>query len=153
MLPLRTNRPRPLKQIDRSEERVLELERHDRCELIEGRKVVPINRLPGRAGILQVGVIEMQCHGLIADQPVDFVRVFADMNELGLSGEIGQRIRLPVSVEKNENVVGLHHPNRVVPKPVRLLYWKMTVSEPSSGMKGISMPPTASSMSSFPSPP
>ena len=56
----------------------------------------------------------MQCHRLIADQPVDFVRVIADMEELGLSGEIGQRIRLPVSVEKNENVVGLHDANRVV---------------------------------------
>ena len=102
-------------QIGRSEERVLELERHDRCKLIEGRKVVPNYRLPGWAGVYQVVVVELQCHRLIADQPVDFVRVIADMNQLGLSGEFGQRIRLSVSVEENENVAGLYDPNRVVP--------------------------------------
>ena len=103
-------------QIGRSDERVLELERHDRCELIESREVVPIHRVPRRAGVFQVVVVEMQCHSLIADQPVDFVRVIAHMEELGLSGEIGQRVRLAASVQENENVVGLHHANRVVPE-------------------------------------
>src|SRR5688572_20475169 len=99
-----------------SDERVLELECHNRCELIERCEVVPIHCVARRARVFQVVVVEMHRHSLIAVQPVDFVKIIAYIEELGLSGQSGQRIRLAASVEENENVVGLHRVNRVVPE-------------------------------------